>query len=517
MSRRKDGIPAPSVMVVFGGTGDLARRKVLPALYALYAGGSVPNGCYVLGIARDAHLDDAGYRAMAVEAVVSAEQASRDDVAAWAERFLHYRTTPESSAEDFAALRASLDGLDATAGAPLERVFYLALPPAAFGPTIQRLGEAGLAGGDRPARLIVEKPFGHDLESARALNALIHKWFDEGQVYRIDHYLGKETVQNLLVFRFANALFETLWRRDHVDSVTITVAETLGVEGRAAFYEKAGALRDIVQNHLTQLLTLVAMEVPTALDADAIRAEKVKVLRSIRPLTSDDVVFGQYARGTVEGEEEPGYQEEPGVAKGSTTETYVALQLSVDNWRWQGVPFVLRTGKRMPRRLTEIEVKFRRAPVWLFHQACEDTLHRNALVVRLQPDEGFSLYFQVKAPGSPFHLRRLPLHFEYAEEFAALPEAYQTLLLDVLQGDQTLFVHADEVEEAWKLYAPLLDTGRPPLPYAAGTWGPAPEAGGMKILPPLDESVDGDGARRDGKPPARARRELAGAPTAAGD
>jgi glucose-6-phosphate 1-dehydrogenase len=302
----------------------------------------------------------------------------------------------------------------------------------------------------------------------------VHRHFDEAQVYRIDHYLGKETVQNLLVFRFANAMFETLWNRDHIEAVQITVAEELGVEQRAGYYDRAGALRDMVQNHLTQLMTLVAMEVPSAIAADAIRAEKIKVLRAVAPIRRENVVYGQYAPGTVGGEAVPAYRDEPGVAAGSATETFVALKLELDNWRWQGVPFYLRTGKRLARRLTEIEVKFRRAPVWLFRSAgCEEDVHRNTLLLTLQPDEGFSLLFEIKAPGERFHLRQLPLHFSYAEVFPRIPEAYQTLLRDLLAGDQTLFVHADEVETAWSLYTPLLEEPHEPRPYVAGSWGPA--------------------------------------------
>jgi glucose-6-phosphate 1-dehydrogenase len=267
-------------------------------------------------------------------------------------------------------------------------------------------------------------------------------------------------------------MFEPLWDRDHIESVTITVAETLGVEQRASYYESAGQLRDMVQSHLTQLLTLVAMEVPSTLDAPSVRAEKLKVLRSVRPLKPEDAVLGQYERGTIEGETVRAYRAEPGVAPDSRTETFAALTLAIENWRWQGVRFHLRTGKRLAKRLTEIEIKFRRAPVWMFRTVRSEELHRNSLVLRLQPDESFSLFFDVKVPGKPFRMQRMPLDFYYSEAFEALPEAYQTLLLDVMTGDQTLFVHADEVEASWALYAPLLDGRRAVHPYASGTWGP---------------------------------------------
>jgi glucose-6-phosphate 1-dehydrogenase len=353
-------------------------------------------------------------------------------------------------------------------------VLYLALPPVAFPPTIEALGRAGLNHNEGWTRLVIEKPFGHDLASARQLNVLVHKYFNETVVYRIDHYLGKETVQNLLAFRFGNALFESAWNRDHISSVKIGVAEELGVEQRADYYEHTGALRDMVQNHLTQLLTLVAMEVPAAFEADSIRFEKVKVLRAVAPIRDEAVVLGQYAAGKVERKILAGYRQEPGVGARSKTETFVALRLELGNWRWQGVPFYLFTGKRLARRSTEITINFRSPPVALFRTLDGCATHPNVLVMTLQPNEGFTLSFEVKSPGEPFTLQTQYMDFRYAEAFGPpLSEGYETLLLEVVEGDQTLFVHADEAEASWRLYAPLLRK-RPPLQfYPAGGTGPA--------------------------------------------
>jgi glucose-6-phosphate 1-dehydrogenase len=465
----------PAVFVIFGATGDLAKRKIIPALWQLHKHQLTARGCLILGVSRGTISDDAAFRATVRDAI-PAEDGAAADVAAWAEQWVYYQATESGDSSEFVTLKARIEQLEREHGLPGNRVFYLSLPPQAFPPTISGLGAAKLNQGPGWSRIVIEKPFGRDLESAQALNRLVHQYFDESQIYRIDHYLGKETVQNLLVFRFANAMFESLWNRDHIESVEITVAEELGVEQRAGYYEHAGALRDMVQSHLTQLVALVGMEVPSAFEGNAIREEKVKVLRSIAAIGPADAVFGQYAAGRIRGQLVPGYREEPGVSPTSITPTFVALRINLDNWRWQGVPFYIRTGKRMARRLTEIRVRFRKAPIWMFRSVASTAPQANTLVITLQPNEGFLLFFDVKAPGDPFRLQRLTLHFDYDEEFKTLPEAYQTLLLDLLLGDQTLFVHADEVEASWRIYSQLLDLPVPPYPYPAGSWGPT-EAG----------------------------------------
>jgi glucose-6-phosphate 1-dehydrogenase len=474
----------PHLFVVLGATSDLMRRKLLPALYHLRTGGAVPGSLIILGASRQAGLTDEGFRALAQEAL-AAEGPRQDVTGPWCRECLYFQSLGEGTPEDFQALAARIRTLERQQRLPGNRVFYLALPPATFKASIAGLGQAGLNQAPGWTRLVVEKPFGNDPASAVALNGLIHQYFDESQVYRIDHYLGKETVQNLLIFRFANAIFEPLWHRNLVKSVQITVAESLGVEGRAGYYDQAGALRDMVQNHLTQLLTLTAMEVPVAFDAESIRTEKAKVLRAIPPVQPEHVLYGQYAGGTVNRQVVPGYREEPGVSPNSHTETFVALKLHIENWRWQGVPFYLMTGKRLPTRLTQIAVTFRCPPVWVFEPRYTGTCSPNVMVFTVQPDEGFDLHFEVKAPGEPLQLKTKSLRYRYAEGFAPLPEAYETLLLDIMAGDQTLFVRADEVEWAWRLYAPALDP--PPaavLPYAAGTWGPRGTARFMEWTDP---------------------------------
>ncbi len=433
-------------------------------------------------------MNDAGFQIWAADALAAAGLFTEDRTPRWCRECLAYQSIGGGTVEDFRALGTRIEALERSQDRPANRIFYLALPPQAFPSTITALGEAGLNRSFGWTRVVIEKPFGRDLASAQVLNRLVHSCFDEAQVYRIDHYLGKETVQNLLVFRLANPIFETLWNRDRISSVQITVAEDAGVEGRAGYYETAGALRDIVQNHLTQVLTLVAMEVPGAFEADQIRNEKVKVLRVVLPVTPDDVVCGQYTGGWIDDREVPGYRQEPGVAPDSAVDTFAALRLQVENWRWHGVPFYLRAGKRLPRRLTQIIVTFHRPPVSLFPSMRDpSTVQPNVLVITIQPDEGFELGFEVKAPGQPIALQTQHLRFRYAEAFAPLPDAYETLLLDVLTGDQTLFVGADETEAAWGLYMPVL--ADPPAVhfYPAGSWGPAEAerllAGGERWLP----------------------------------
>lgn len=462
------------LFVMFGATGDLMRRKLLPALFQLAAGGLLPENYQILGVARESGMDDRQFREWAAQVLADAGLSDDEARRRWCDARLHYQGFADADATDYRSLAARIAGIERAHALPGNRVLYLALPPQVFPATITALAHAGLARSNGWTRLLIEKPFGHDLASARLLNEQVHLHFDETQAYRIDHYLAKETVQNLLAFRFGNALFESAWNREHIKSVQLTVAEEIGVERRAAYYEEAGALRDIMQNHLTQLLTLTAMEVPAAFDAESIRHEKIKVLRSVAPIARDAVVFGQYEAGGQSGRRLAGYREEPGVAPDSAVDTFVALRLSIENWRWQGVPFYLRTGKRLTRRSTQIVIEFRGPPIALFRSIDCRPPHTNLLAIRLQPDEGFDLSFEVKSPGDHFTLDTRHMEFRYAEAFGApLSAGYETLLLDVLEGDQTLFVHAEETEASWRLYEPLLSRDAPPHPYPAGSWGPA--------------------------------------------
>jgi glucose-6-phosphate 1-dehydrogenase len=449
----------PHLFVILGGTGDLARRKLIPALYELLVEKGLTDQVAILGAGRR-EMSDEQYSAVVRESLVEAG-IEGDQADQWCGGRLHYQGVGED--DGYARLATRVKELDERHDLGGNRIFYLALSPSAAEDTITQLGASGLSGGS--TKVVVEKPFGYDLASAHRLNELVHRWFDEEHIYRIDHYLAKETVRNLLVFRFANALFERTWNRDHIESVEITVAEEHGVEGRESYYDEAGAVRDMVQNHLTQLLTLVAMEAPVDMEPDSIRSEKVKVLASMGPIEAEDIVFGQYTRsGDI-----PGYRELEGIPEDSTTPTYVAMRIAIDNWRWQSVPFYLRTGKRMPTRSTRIFIRYRQPPVCLFHEECPG--HRNLLLLTLQPDEGFDLYFDVKAPGDEIALQTIPLSVRYEDHLGALSSDYSILLHDLMEGDQTLFVRNDEVESSWEEYAGVLDPSEVD-PYPAGSWGP---------------------------------------------
>lgn len=462
--------PDRHLAVCFGATGDLAQRKVLPSLYRLGTAGVAAGRTFVLGAARSAGSDDA-FRETVRKSLV---QHGIEDAKAreWCTRCLFFQSIGEGAEADFARLRRRIEEIEKSHELQGNRIFYLALPLPAFAPTIQALGHAGLNTSPGWTHLVVEKPFGHDLGSAQSLNALVHRFYDEASVFRLDHYLGKETVQNLLAFRFGNSLFEPLWNRDRIDRVEITVAEDLGVEGRAGFYEGAGAVRDVLQNHLLQLLCLTAMEPPVAINGDAVANEKVKVLLAAEPFTAINSVLGQYGAGESDGKKLSGYREEPGVSPDSQTETYVAVRTYINNWRWHGVPFYLRTGKRMARKMSRIAVTFHAPPAAVFNPYIVCGMACNRLEITLQPNEGFNLAFQVKIPGEGMHLKTEEMRFRYGEAFGALPDAYQTLMLDVMQGDRTLFVRHDEMEAAWKLCEPLLEGPRMIHEYAAGSWGP---------------------------------------------
>ncbi|HJU73795.1 MAG TPA: glucose-6-phosphate dehydrogenase [Gemmatimonadaceae bacterium] len=460
------------IIVIFGATGDLAKRKILPALWKLWADGDLPANTAVLGVGRDTALNDQSFQAHARDSATKAG-APAGVAAHWARSCVFYQAVPGSA--DFPALGERIGVIERERSLPGNRVFYLSLPPNVFPSTVESLGACGLSKSPGWTRLVIEKPFGRDLASARELNALLHRYFNEQQIYRIDHYLGKETVQNLLVFRFANSIFEPLWNRQQVACVRIKVAESIGVGTRAGYYEQAGAVRDMLQNHVVQLFALTAMEAPGDFDATAIRMEKIKALKSARPIVPEDVILGQYDAGAIDGKRVEGYRQEAGVAADSKTETFVALRLEVDNWRWQGVPFLLSTGKRLAERQTEITIRFHRPPVALFASLAAHEFEANVLRLRLQPNEGFVLHIGVKAPGDDFVVTTRSLRFEYAEAFGPLPEAYETLIENIFEGDQTLFVHADEVETAWAMVQPLLDVGEkaPKLHmYPAGSWGP---------------------------------------------
>ncbi len=479
-------IVEPCSIIIFGASGDLTARKLIPALYHLCKEKQMPPDYRIIGLART-EKTDASWRGELRKELDQYSRTKPVDDQVWQEFSQHVFYCP-GDLTAAAAYDAVKKRLTSSASEPASRnlLFYLATSPSRFGQAVEQLHEAGLLhknGGEGWQRVVVEKPFGHDLESARQLNRELARFAREQQVFRIDHYLGKETVQNILMFRFSNAIFERLWNRETIDHVQITVSEKLGVGERGAYYEEAGALRDMVQNHLLQVLSLVAMEPPVTLEAESIRDEKVKLLKSIRLLSPEDVarqvVRGQYVAGTVDGKPRPAYRQEPKVKPDSNVETYVALKLFIDNWRWSGVPFYLRTGKNLPLSASEVRVQFRQTPHVLFAAQCGPKLDANALVLRLQPNEGISLRFNGKVPGTNLIVRPVRMHFSYNTEFGAYtPEAYERLLLEAMAGDATLFIRRDEVETAWRIVDSIrAGWAAKPLSegefYASGTWGPA--------------------------------------------
>jgi glucose-6-phosphate 1-dehydrogenase len=467
--------PDPCALVIFGASGDLTHKKLMPALYALMVRRLLPPRFAIVGVARTEGTDDEFRNDMKEAVQKHARDEYREDV--WNELAanMHYIATDfadEGGENELQELLTRVDGERQLGG---NRVYYLAVPPPAFPTIVEALGKRRSTTGW--TRLIVEKPFGHDLQSARDLNALVWAHFDESEIFRIDHYLGKETVQNMLALRFANGIFEPIWNRQFIDHVQITVAESIGIEGRADYYEHAGAIRDIFQNHMLQLLALTAMEPPIDFTAESVRNEKVKVLKAIHTPGPKSVVRGQYGRGYIEGEEVPAYREEQGVAPDSMTETYIAAKLYVDNWRWADTPFYVRMGKRLARRETAIAIQFKRAPHPPFEETAAEGLRPNVLLVHVQPDEGVSLAIGAKVPGQGMTIRTVHMDFLYGGAFrTGMPEAYERLILDTMLGDGTLFTRADEVEEQWLLVDAIVaawQRDRPAFPnYAAGTWGP---------------------------------------------
>ncbi len=479
----EEAVPPPCAMVIFGASGDLTARKLIPALYRLAKDGLLNEDFFVLGLART-EMDDFGFRELMKEAVERAGIFEESSWKGFAGR-LYYSALDYSDPSSYEAAADKLKEKEAGHSTSANRLVYLSTPPSLYNEIIENIGSSSLGANDGGwTRIVIEKPFGRDLKSARELDALLHRYFSEEQIYRIDHYLGKETVQNIVMLRFANAIFEPIWNRQYIDNVQITVAEELGVEKRAGYYEGTGILRDMFQNHMLQVLALAAMEPPATFASERVRDERVKVLRAVRPIPLDDLashlVLGQYGEGEVQGKKVCGYLDEAGVDPHSKTPTFAAMKLYIDNWRWNGVPFYLRSGKRLARRVSEVVIQFKRVPHMMFQEAIDEEIGANVLVLRLQPDERVQLFFHTKSPGARLCLRNVLMDFSYSEGYKGLIlGAYERVLLDALVGEEMLFLRSDGVERAWSLMTPVIDAvesggfaGLKLHSYQSGTWGP---------------------------------------------